>query len=217
VRRLVSQCLVAGAIVCAASSAAAEEHGRLFGVLPNYTTVDKQPEASAGESLDVPPMSAQYSFKLANLSSFDPVVFPFVGLKTALGAGASSDSSFGGRYGKAFADNAIGNFMTMAIVPSLLKRDPRYFRQGQGGLFHRMAYAASRSVVGQTRSGDPKFSISKVGGNLAAASLSNLYYSPADRTVTATMSRWASLMMWNTVSNELKEFWPDIHAKLHKQ
>jgi hypothetical protein len=106
--------------------------------------------------------------------------------------------------------------MTTAVVPSLTNEDARYFRSGEGGLFRRMAYAASRSVVTRTRSGGSTFNVSEVGGNLAAAGLSNLYYGPADRTVSGTMSRWGTQVMWDTVANELKEFWPDIRAKLHK-
>jgi hypothetical protein len=34
------------------------------------------------------------------------------------------------RYAVSFADQTIENFMTEAVVPSLLKQDPRYFRLG---------------------------------------------------------------------------------------
>ena len=37
---------------------------------------------------------------------------------------------YGKRYAAGFADQAIGNFMTGAIYPSLLRQDPRYFRTG---------------------------------------------------------------------------------------
>ena len=200
-------------MVCAPTLAFAEEHGRLFGLLPNYTTVDERP--TPGAETATPPISNRQLFKLADLSSYDPAVFPFVAFKTALGAGGS-DSAFGGRYATALADNAIANFMKIAIVPSLTNEDSRYFRSGEGGMFHRLAYAASRSVVTRTRTGGTTFNISKIGGNLAAAGLSNLYYSPADRTIAGTMSRWGTQMMWGTLSNELKEFWPDIRANLHR-
>ena len=83
-------------------------------------------------------------------------------------------------------------------------------------MFSRLGYAASRSVVTRTRAGDATFNISEVAGTAAAASLSNLYYSPADRTISGTMTRWGTQVMWDTVANELKEFWPDIRSKLHK-
>ena len=205
-------CLVATAMVWATVPAAAEEHGRLFGVLPNYTTVDES-DADDTPTGDVPAVSRPHLFKLASESTFDPVVYPFVGFVTALGG----SHDYRERYMRTFTDNAIGNFMTTAMVPSLTNQDPRYFRSGQGGVFGRMAYAASRSVVTRTRSGHAAFNVSEVGGNLAAAGLSNLYYGPADRTVAGTMSRWGTQVMWDTVANELKEFWPDIHGRLRRR
>ena len=199
-------------MVCAAAPVSAEEQGRLFGVLPNYATVDRR--TAPGE--EVPPISNKQLFKLADLSSYDPAVFPFVGLKTALGAGGS-DSPFGTRYAMALADNAVANLMKIAIVPSLTNQDSRYFRSGEGGVFRRLAYAAKTSVVTRKRSGGTTFNISAVGGNLAAAGISNLYYDPADRTFSGTMSRWGTQMMWGVVSREMKEFWPDIREKLRRK
>ena len=179
---------------------------RLFGVLPNYTTVDGK---------RVPNQTTHDSFRAAALGSFDPVVFPFIGVMTLVG-NSDANANYETRYSRAFADNAIGNFMTTAIVPSLTNEDSRYFRRGTGAVFSRLAYAASRSVVTRKRSGGASFNISEIGGTAAAAGLSNLYYSPADRTVGATVTRWGAQVMWDTVANELKEFWPDIHAKLHR-
>ena len=61
--------------------------------------------------------------------------------------GSGSGDTYATRYPRVFADNAIGNFMTTAIVPSLTNEDSRYFRRGTGGVLSRLAYAASRSVV----------------------------------------------------------------------
>ena len=176
-------------------------------MLPNYTTVD---------SAFVPKETTREAFRIASLSTFDPVVFPFIGLTTALGQGASGQP-YGERYATAFADNAIGNFLTTAIVPSLTHEDSRYYRRGEGGVFSRLAYAASRSVITRTRSGATTFNISEVAGTAAAAGLSNIYYSPADRTAGGTLARWGTQIMWDTVANELKEFWPDIRSKFHRQ
>jgi hypothetical protein len=140
-------------------------------------------------------------------------VFPYVGFLTSLGG----NQDYRERYLRSFADNALGNFMTTAVVPSVMNEDPRYFRSGQGGVFRRLAYAASRSVVARKRSGGSTFNVSEIGGNLAAASLSNLYYGPADRTLAGTMSRWGTQVMWDTIANELKEFWPDIRSKISRR
>ena len=180
---------------------------RIFGVLPNYTTVDTS---------IAPKQTTHDAFKVAALGTFDPVVYPFIGLTTALGQG-SNGSNYGERYATAFADNAIGNFMTTAVVASVTNEDSRYYRRGEGGMFGRIAYAASRSVVTRTRAGAATFNIAEIAGTAGAAGLSNLYYSPADRTVSGTMSRWGTQLMWDTVANELKEFWPDIRGKLRRR
>ena len=95
--------------------------------------------------------------------------------------------------------------MTKTVMPSFTHEDPRYYRRGEGGVFGRMAYAARRSIT-----------FSEVAGTAAAAGLSNIYYSPADRTAGGTLTRWGTQIMWDTVANELKEFWPDIRARLRR-
>jgi len=207
-RRFSSACAVAALALTGAShvyAADAAEADRMFGVLPNYTTVD-------GGS--APTLTTREAFRLASLSTFDPAIYPFVGMTTLLGQD-SSDRSYNARYATAFADNSIGNFMTTAVVPSLAHQDSRYFRRGEGGVFGRVAYAASRSVVTRTLDGRAAFNISELGGNFAAAGLSNIYYSPADRTMSGTISRWGAQVMWDTLANEMKEFWPDIRIRLH--
>jgi hypothetical protein len=181
---------------------------RVFGVLPNYSTVEGQRQ--------VPPITARRAFTMAGLNSFDPYVFPFVGVVAALGVGQGT-TSYTRRYATAMADNSIGNFMTTAVLPSLLHQDPRYFELGAGSLWHRVGYAASRSVVTRSRSGGAQFNVSEIGGNAIAAMISNAYYQPADRNALGVLTRWGSQVMWDTLSNELKEFWPDVRRKLHHQ
>ena len=43
--------------------------------------------------------------------------------------------AFGKRFAASFADQTSENMMTEAVLPSLLKHDPRYFRMGQGSFF----------------------------------------------------------------------------------
>lgn len=193
---------------------------RIFGILPNYGTVERDAAANTA----VPPVTTKDSFRMAALNSFDPYVFPFVGFvaglahlqnqEPSLGQGAAGYSK---RYATALADNSMGNFMTTAVLPSALRQDPRYFALGEGSFLHRLAYAASRSVVTRSRSGARQFNLSEIGGNGVAAALSNLYYSPENRSFTGTLTRWGAQVMWDTLSNELKEFWPDVRRKLRGQ
>lgn len=178
---------------------------RLFGVLPNYTTVDNTQTTFTRQS-------THDSFKTAALGTFDPVTYAFIGVMTATGSGSSYET----RYARTFADNAIGNFMTTAIVPSLTREDSRYYRRGTGRVWSRLGYAASRSVVTRSRAGGATVNVAELAGTAAAASLSNLYYLAPERTTGATMTRWGMQVMWDTVANELKEFWPDVRRKLRK-
>lgn len=188
-----------------------EEHvppsTHMFGVLPNYTTVEKGDLASR--------VTTKQTFQMATLSSFDPYVFPFVGVVSAMNH--APGQSYPRRYVTSLADNSIGNFLTTAVMPLAMRQDPRYFESGKGSVPRRLAYAASRSVITRGRSGRTQFNVSEIGGNAIAATLSNLYYRPSERTVTGTLSRWAMQVMWDTLSNEMKEFWPDIRAKLHRR
>jgi hypothetical protein len=178
---------------------------RMFGVLPNYTTVEGATQYQ--------PVSAMKKFHMAEQNSFDPYVFPFVGVVAGIGAGQKG-LGFGRRYAMALADNSIGNYLTTAVLPSALHQDPRYFEKGTGSVLSRIGYAASRSLVTHGASGASQFNVSEIGGNGIAAAVSNLYYPAGDRALTSTLTRWGTQIMWDTLSNELKEFWPDVRRKL---
>jgi hypothetical protein len=182
----------------------------MFGVLPNYATVEGPTE--------VPPISASLKFKLAALNTFDPYVYPFVGAVAAMNLNFGRDGAgYVKQYAVSLTDNSVGNMLTSAALPSLFHQDPRYFERASGGFISRLAYGASRSVVTRGDSGHPQFNVSEIGGNAIAAGFSNLYYPPPQRTVSGTLSRWGMQVMWDTLSNELKEFWPDVRRKIHRQ
>jgi hypothetical protein len=194
----------------AAPSVGGSGSTRMFGVLPNYATVEGPTE--------VPPISASLKFKLAALNTFDPYVYPFVGAVAATNRDFGADGvGYLKQYAVSLTDNSLGNLLTSAVLPSVLHQDPRYFERGSGGLLRRLAYAASRSVVTRGDSGHAQFNVSEIGGNAIAAGLSDMYYPATERTVAATFSRWGMQVMWDTLSNELKEFWPDVRRMLHRE
>jgi len=194
----------------------APKNDRLFGVIPNYTTVENQDRFS--------PLSAKGKFKLAADSAFDPYTFPFIGFVSLIGQAENSEPSYGQgfegygkRYGTSYGDAIIGTFMTTAVFPSMLKQDPRYYQLGEGTIVHRTFYSVSRIFVTQSDSRHKQFNTSEIAGNLVAAGLSNIYHPADDRTLTNTLSVWATDILWDTVSNVSKEFWPDIRRKItHK-
>jgi hypothetical protein len=177
---------------------------------------------TVGDGTTVSAVTTKETFRMAALNSFDPYVFPFVGAIAALAQVENQEKSLGRRpgayavrYATSLADSSISSFLTSAIVPTLLKQDPRYFELRQGGVWHRARYAASRTLITRSRSGETQFNLSGIGGNAVAAAVSNLYYPSGDHSTAQTLTRWGTQVMWDAVSNELKEFWPDIRRKMH--
>ena len=191
------------------------KNDRLFYVLPNYLTVEN--------SKHIPPLTTGQKFKLVALGTFDPVEYPYVGVLALIDQAENTDPSFrqgfvgyAKRYGAAYADTAIENFMVGAVFPSLLHQDPRYFQSGQGGFWRRAGYAALRVFITRTDSGKSQFNYSEWVGSALAAALSNTYHPPQDRNALNTANIWVTQLWGDAVSFEVKEFWPDIRRKLHK-
>ncbi len=188
---------------------------RVFGVLPNYRTADG--------SRPFQPISARQKFTIASKDSFDWPVYLTSGAFAGLYQLEDQNPSFGQgvkgyakRYAGAYGDQAIGNMMTEAIFPSLLREDPRYFRRGEGGKWSRMGYAMSRILITRTDTGRSRLNFSELIGNSATVAISNAYY-PDTRTVSDNTQKLAVQLATDMFSNVLKEFWPDIKRKLARK
>jgi hypothetical protein len=189
---------------------------RIFEVMPNYGTVET--------AKDLPALTTGQKYRLATAGVFDYFTFPFNGVLAAIDQANNSPKSwgqgwgaYGQRYGASFADNGIGTYMTVAVFPSLLHEDPRYYQMAKGSFSHRAYHAVNRLFVTRTDSGKTRFNYSEIVGNAAAAALSNVYHAPEDRTVGRNVGTLGMLIMWDGLSNELKEFWPDIRRKVFRK
>src|SRR6266852_2578979 len=189
---------------------------RIFEVLPNYGTVENAKE--------LPPLTSGQKFRLATAGVFDWAASPFNGVLSAI-AQAKNDpkewgqgwGAYGKRFGASFTDNSIGTYMTTAVLPSLLHEDPRYYQLGNGRFVHRAYHGINRLFVTRTDSGHDHFNYSESVGNAVAAAISNVYHVPDDRTASLNATTFAFLILYDGLSNELKEFWPDIRRKVfHK-
>ncbi len=196
---------------------ASTSNDRLFWTLPNFLTVEN--------AHNIPPLTAAQKFKVVLRTSFDPVEYPYVGFLAGIGQATDSEPAFGQgaagygkRYASTFGDNTIENFMTGAILPSVLHQDPRYYQLGQGSFKHRLGYSISRIFVTRNDSGRNQFNASEVLGSGISATLATYSYHPAaDRTFANTMSVWWTQVGWDTVAITVKEFWPDIRRRLQKR
>ena len=89
---------------------------RLFYALPNFLTVE-----NVGQ---IPRLTTGQKFKVVARSSFDYVEFPWYGFLAGISQAQNSEpgygqgaAGYGKRYGAAFADGTIENFLTSAILP----------------------------------------------------------------------------------------------------
>ena len=156
-----------------------EKKQRVLGVIPNFY-VTYVPNA--------PPLSRRQKFNLAWKTSTDPVNFVLTGVVAGIEQADNTFSGYGQgaqgfakRYAANYADGFIGTMIGGAILPSLLKQDPRYFYKGTGTIRSRALYAISMSVVCKGDNGHWQVNYSGILGGLAAGGISNLYYPASDR------------------------------------
>jgi len=156
-----------------------EEQQRLLGVFPNFY-VSYVPNAA--------PLTSKLKFQLAWKSTFDPVSFVVTGAVAGLEQAEDAFSGYGQgaqgyakRYGAAYADQLAGTFIGGAILPSLLKQDPRYFVKGTGTTKQRFFYAVANAVICKGDNGHWQPNYSYILGDLAAGGISNLYYPAQNR------------------------------------
>ena len=92
--------------------------------------------------------------------------------------GKSADDKFAdgaSRYARVFATRSTAEFLGSGLYPVLFKQDPRYKRSDRVEFWPRLFHAASRAVVTQGDNGKTQVNISRMGGNLTAAALANIY------------------------------------------
>ena len=190
---------------------------RLFYALPNFLTLE-----NAGQ---VPPLSTKEKFKVVTKGSFDYVQIPWYGFLAGISQAEDSEkgygqgaAGYGKRFGAYFADGTIENYMTGAVLPTVLRQDPRYFQSGKGSFAHRTGYAISRIFVTRMDSGHNQFNYSEIVGSALAAGISTYSYHPhEDKTLPNTLSVWGTQVGYDTITLVVKEFWPDIRRKIRKK
>jgi len=182
-----------------------EEQQRIFGAIPNfYVVYDSHPA----------PLTPKQKFDLAWKSSIDPFTFLITGAFAGVEQAANTFPAYGQgaegyakRYGANYADNFIGTMIGSAILPSLLKQDPRYFYKGTGTTRSRILYAIANSVMCKGDNGHWQVNYSGILGGAAAGGISNLYYPAANRNgISLTLENTALGIAGSAVQNIFQEF-----------
>jgi hypothetical protein len=187
---------------------------RIFGVIPNYLTVEDPQK-------NVVPLSAKQKFELFAKETVDPFTFGSSAAGAALSQIDNDNPKYGNgagpyaeRFGAAMADVTTQNFFSDAVLASVLHEDPRYFRRGpEFGVWYRVGYALSRVAVTRTDSGKNTFNYSGMLGMSLGIALSNAYYPDASVSASEVGYRFGTSLLASALSNILPEFWPDIDQK----
>jgi Carboxypeptidase regulatory-like domain len=181
-----------------------EEKQRVLGFIPNFY-VSYVPNAA--------PLNTKQKFELAWKSTIDPVTFGITGAVAGIqqaenqfGAYGQGAQGYAKRYGASYADLVTNTFIAGAILPSLLKQDPRYFYKGTGSKRSRILYAIANSVICKGDNGHWQANYSTIIGGLAAGGISNLYYPANDRGAALTFENEAIGIAGTAVANLLQEF-----------
>lgn len=182
-----------------------QEKQRVLGFIPNfYATYVHNPA----------PMNSKQKFELAWKSTLDPATFALTGVLAGVQQ-AHNDfreygqglQGFGKRYGALYADIVTSTFVGDALLPSLLKQDPRYFYKGVGKIHSRILYAIANSVICKGDNGNWQANFSGILGGVAAGGVSNLYYPATNRSrVELTFTNAAFRIGTTAATNLIQEF-----------
>ncbi len=182
---------------------------RILGIMPNYRAV------SAGAPRTEP--TPKQSFIMATRNSFDYSSFLFTGITSVMAEGENAHPQLGkgapgfwSYYWRGYVDKTDGNYLVLAVLPTIFHQDERYYTMGEGGIPKRTAYALSSILIAPTYQGNKSFNISELLGRGIAQGVSMSYYPSQDRTVGTIASKYGYAIMRDALTNTFREFWPDI-------
>jgi Carboxypeptidase regulatory-like domain len=175
-------------VVVATEQLQIEETQRVFGIIPNfYVTYEK----------DAAPLTPKMKFQLALKVSVDAVTIAGVMGMASIRQATDTPNygqgwgPFGERLGAVAADGFGDIMIGGAILPTLLHQDPRYFYQGTGTTSSRVRHALFSPFVTRNDNGSWGPNYSSLGGDLASAGLSNLWYPKSNRGVGLVLGNFA--------------------------
>jgi hypothetical protein len=181
-----------------------EEQQRVLGVFPNFYVTYIN---------NAVPLDAKQKFELAWRTTLDPITFVLTGAAAGIqqanddlsgyGQGAAG---YGDRFGASYAGAVTSTFIGGAILPSLLKQDPRYFYKGTGSVRSRVLYALATAVICKGDNGHWQADYSGILGSIAAGGISNLYYPAASRGATLVFENTGIQIGESAAADVLQEF-----------
>ena len=182
-----------------------QEKQRVLGFIPNFY-VSYVPDAV--------PLSPKQKFQLAWRSTVDPVSIAVTAAVAGMEQEAdvfsgyrSGPEGYAKRFGAAYADRVTSTFIGSALLPSLLKQDPRYFYKGTGSTRSRLLYAIKATFICKGDNGRWQPNYSGVLGSFATGAISYLYYPSSDRDAMGLVVQNSLIRLGETAfANVMQEF-----------
>jgi hypothetical protein len=193
-----------------ANAAPDDNPKRILDIIPNFQTTNDIPGVEE-------PLTVREKYVLAYHQTVDFSAHLGNLFQAALQQASNGQPHYGQgwgpyaqRFGAAEADQVTSAFFIFGFLPHVLHQDPRYFRKAKGGVWKRIQYAATRTVISRTDSGHPTFNTSQVLGQLLQQGISTSYYPEQDRSVSGVFQDCGINLAYNSAYNVLKEFYPDL-------
>jgi len=120
-------------------------------------------------------------------------------------------------YWRGFVDKADGDYLVIFALPTVFHEDERYFALGQGGIWKRTVYSASRIFITPDYRRHNTFNWSEVLGRGISQGVSLGYYPSQTRTFEGFASKYAYALLRDALTNSFREFWPDISQRIFKK
>lgn len=170
------------------------------------------------------PLSTRQKFDVFLKHTYAPATFTGAGIDAMKFKIRGDDGEYetgwrglGQRAGINLATSESNVFFERFLVPSLLKQDPRYFRNPNLPFLKRAWYSMSRVVVTRSDRGNETFNGSKIIGGAISQALSDLYVPGERQGLHPIANRVTFNLIRDAGFNLVHEFWPDIRRKvLHR-
>jgi len=122
---------------------------------------------------------------------------------------------FSDRLGNAYAKHFIRRTLEFG-ASSALHQDDRYLASGEKGFWRRTKYAVASTFLARRDSGERTFALARFGSAAGTAYVSNIWQ-PASRSgADHIASSFGFIIATDIGTNVVREFWPDLKRRFHK-
>ena len=195
-----------------------QQQKRVFGILPNYTSVSggatPSPAGWKTDSVVAFKQSTDYVGILYSIATsaiaYAQDSHPLV--DTVNGGNAP----VWGYMWRGLVDKTSQAGQGSLLFPALMHEDTRYFAMGRGSKVKRTVHAAASVIVAHSYSGTPIFNAAGLLGKVGTQALSTTYYPSGSEDFGVLAEKFTYACLRQAGFTILREFSPDISQHLHR-